>query len=51
MNTVLNRIWLFAYRLMLFDLKYSLTRWLSVEKKSARFDENLIALEFFMLWE
>jgi hypothetical protein len=33
---------------MLLFLKYSLTRWLSVEKKSARDVENLMALVCFM---
>ena len=33
---------------MFFVLKYSLTRWLSVEKKSALVGENLIALDDFM---
>jgi hypothetical protein len=44
MKAVLIFISALAYRLMLLDLKYSFTRWLSVEKKSGCADEKRIGL-------
>jgi hypothetical protein len=50
MKTVFTFICVLAYLEMLFFLKCSLTRWLSVEKKSARLEENLMTLVCFIIY-